>query len=205
MIRLLKPWRLTYIPYPRTAVFTLLDIGCANESPSLTKRWFPSCRYTGVDIDEKNAPGCDEFLLRDLNVPAKLGSHDFVMMAHVIEHLSEPFVGLRSAMDAVARGGRIYLEYPAPRSLHLPSMEGTLNFYDDPTHVYLPEGEKIREALVKGGFRIIRHGTRRDWRALILAPARVPLLFILRGGKTRSSDWWDLLGFADYVYAERPS
>lgn len=32
----------------------ILDIGCGNNSPTTTKRWFPGCHYAGADIEHHN-------------------------------------------------------------------------------------------------------------------------------------------------------
>ena len=91
------PPRLRYL-YPRFKgkSFALLDIGCGNHSASITKKWFPRCRYSGVDrekynIDETDLCSADHFFLLDLDrseleeIPD--GHFDAIRASHVIEHL----------------------------------------------------------------------------------------------------------------------
>ena len=41
-------------PAPR-----ILDIGCGNGSPTVTKRWFPACHYAGADIQRYKLSDAD--------------------------------------------------------------------------------------------------------------------------------------------------
>ena len=58
-------------------------------------------------------------------------------MVHVIEHLHNGDKVLEGLLTKLRSGGVIYIEYPGIRSTRLPSMRGSLNFSDDPTHVRL--------------------------------------------------------------------
>jgi len=37
----------------------ILDIGCGNNSPTVTKKWFPGCHYAGADIQRYNNSDAD--------------------------------------------------------------------------------------------------------------------------------------------------
>jgi hypothetical protein len=83
-------------------------------------------------------------------------------------------------------------------------MNGTLHFCDDPTHVRLYSVLDVCNVLLDGGLRIVAAGRRRD----ALRTALSPLMFlagICRYRKVTSFGLWDPLGFADFVYAERPA
>ena len=110
---------------------------------------------------------------------------------------------VRALTAKVAPGGIFVLEFPSPRSLTLPSMRGTLNFHDDETHVRLWTRAEIGAALEAGGLRVIASGRRRDLFRLLATPVRV-LWSQLRHGWVPGSAFWDLLGFADAIVAERP-
>lgn len=77
----------------------ILDIGCGNNSPTATKRWFPGCHYAGADIQrynnsDKDVAAMDAFYLLGADgsgysaIPD--GSYDFVILNHVVEHIAEP-------------------------------------------------------------------------------------------------------------------
>jgi SAM-dependent methyltransferase len=193
--------------------FTLLDIGCGNHSATSAKRYFPNCVYYGVDKDNYNNDDRDfaameKFFSIDLedggldSLPEDF--FDVILCSHVIEHLRNGLEVLGKLNSKLAPGGKIYIEFPSLASLNLPSMNGTLHFCDDPTHVRLYSVLDVCNVLLDGGLRIVAAGRRRD----ALMTALFPLMFvagICRYRKVTSFGLWDPLGFADFVYAERPS
>ena len=77
----------------------ILDIGCGNNSPSTTKRWFPGCHYSGADIEQYNnnaddLAAMDHFYLLGMDgsgysaIPDS--SYDFIILHHVVEHMPMP-------------------------------------------------------------------------------------------------------------------
>jgi len=207
------PPRLRYF-YPRFKgeSFALLDIGCGNHSASITKKWFPRCRYSGVDremynIDETDLRSADHFFLLDLDrsnleeIPD--GHFDAILASHVIEHLHS---GLKVLQILVSRklkpGGLIYVEFPSIRSLALPNMPGTLNFCDDETHIRLYDVKDVANALLDNSMRIIRAGRRRCIDRILLMPIKI-LRETVRRHELRGGWFWDLLGFADFVFAQK--
>src|SRR5262249_39237240 len=141
-----------------------------------------ACRYAGIDRrrDYNNDPGdlaaMDEFFELDLTTLAfgaiPDGAYDVVLMAHVIEHLANGDDVLRALVPKLAPGGMMYVEFPGPRSLHLPSMRGTLNFHDDDTHVRVFTAAEVAGILGGAGLRVVRAGTRRDWRGIVFLPLK---------------------------------
>jgi SAM-dependent methyltransferase len=207
------PPRLRYF-YPRFKgeSFALLDIGCGNHSASVTKKWFPRCVYSGVDremynIDETDLRSADHFFLLDLDgselekIPD--GHFDAILASHVIEHLRS---GLKVLQILVSRklkpGGLIYVEFPSVRSLALPNMPGTLNFCDDETHIRLYDVKDVANTLLDNGMRIIRAGRRRCLDRILLMPIKV-FGEKMRRNELRGGWFWDLLGFADFVFAQK--
>jgi hypothetical protein len=83
-------------------------------------------------------------------------------------------------------------------------MRGTLNFHDDDTHVRLWTRAELERALVAGGLRITASGTRRDAFRIAVTPVRV-VTSLVRQGWVSGSVFWDLLGFADRIVAEKPA
>ena len=209
----LLPFKLTHIkPRVGLAPFTLLDVGAGNHSAQLVKKHFPACRYFGLDISKDYNNDAADFALMEGFYELDLTSlqfdaipddfFDVIMITHVIEHLENGDAVLAALMPKLKVGGVIYVEYPGKRSLTLPSMRETLNFHDDPTHVRLYSVDEVSEVLQGAGARVIKAGTRRDWRIIAMMPLTVPYNLI-RKGYLRGSLFWDFFGFAEYVFAER--
>ena len=153
--------------------FKILDIGAGNHSPSKTTGLFPGCQYYGVDLNkdynysEADSKALKGFYEKDLtkleldDIPDDF--FDFIMMAHIIEHLHNGDKVLELLSKKLKKGGYIYIEYPGKKSTTLPSMHGTLNFYDDPTHARVYSVNELSTLLSGLGFKILSSGMRRSW------------------------------------------
>jgi len=214
-LKLLRPTRFRYfLRRLRESHFTVLDIGCGNHSATATKFWFPHCEYYGTDIsrsyanDEHDFGLMAKFYEKDLTKLefSDIPDHffDVMLMTHVIEHLPNGDLVLEQLLPKLKQSGVLYLEYPGARSLRLPKMQGrgTLNFYDDTTHVRVYSLDELAPIVERNGFRIIKKGTRRDWQRLALMPLLVANS-LLRRSDALAGDFWDLLGFAEFIYAEK--
>lgn len=193
----------------------ILDVGCGNHSPGKTKRYFPDCRYYGADRSKTYNLSEDDFALMENFYEADLSDissltgipdnfFDCIILSHVIEHLSDAETSILSLLGKLKKSGIIYIETPSPRSLLLPSMPGTLNFKDDPSHIRLyplPELEKI---LKTAGCDIIRSGTVRLLRRIFLLPLYLYASFVQFGHMT-GGIFWDITGFANFVIARKNS
>ena len=194
------------------APFTLLDVGAGNHSAQLVKKHLPQCRYFGLDIERDYNNDEEDFRLMEGFYELDLTKLEFdaipddffdaIMIAHVIEHLENGDEVLQALIPKLKVGGVIYVEYPGARSLTLPSMQETLNFHDDPTHVRVYSVPEVSDVLQEAGATVLDGGTRRDWRVIAMMPLTVPYNLIRRG-YFRGSLFWDLMGFAEFVYAER--
>jgi SAM-dependent methyltransferase len=192
--------------------FKLLDIGCGNHSPSKTKFIFPNCEYYGLDLDKtynndaKDFEVTKAFYELDLTkldysiIPDNF--FDFIRMAHVIEHLYNGDEVLKALLPKLKKGGFFYIEYPGKKSLKLPSMHGTLNFHDDPTHVRLYSVEELRKIFEAASCKVLRAGTRRNVWNILAMPARA-MLSILKNKKIEANIFWDITGFAEYLFVKK--
>ncbi len=198
--------------YIRTGSENVLEVGIGNDSPLRFKRIFPQCKYYGVDKDlnynlsEKSLSSIHKFYQVDLEkdslveIPNEF--FDYVIIAHVIEHLENGEEIISELANKVKSGGGFYIEYPRKASAKFPSMKGTLNFYDDPTHKRFYEIDILKKILVSEGFRIIKSGTKRDFTRIVGIPFMIAKsLIVLK--YIRGSVFWDLLGFAEFILAER--
>lgn len=197
--------------YGKTPI-AILDIGSGNRSATYTKQHLPNCTYYGLDMvrdynyDEKDFGLMKDFYELDLtklnfdSIPDDF--FDAIIMAHVLEHLpngEDVLVGLTKKLK---KGGVFYIEYPGKRSLSLPSMKGTLNFYDDPTHVRVYSHGDIAKLLVDNSLTIIKSGTRRSMLHIFATPFKI-IHYILKKYPIQGSLFWDLTGFAEFVFAAK--
>jgi SAM-dependent methyltransferase len=194
----------------------ILDIGCGNGSPSVTKRWFPGCYYAGADIQRYNLSDAD---IAAMNEFFQLGadgsgydaipdeSFDFVILNHVIEHMTEPGPIVAALCGKLKPGGLIWIAFPSVRSLTLPhSYDETLNFYDDPTHIAVPDLREIANIVSANGVKVLHAGRSREGflttlrDGLRLGKRVVKRLFT---GKFSGRGMWYILGFEDHVFGRR--
>ncbi len=192
----------------------ILDIGCGNNSPSTTKRWFPGCNYSGADIEQYNN-NADDIAAMDAFYP--LGSdgsgysaipdssYDFIILHHVVEHMPAPVPILTTICSKLKPGGYIWIAFPSLRSLSLPSAEGTLQFCDDATHVYVPEIREVSNVLLANGVKVLHAGRSRAFIREVLGAVLLPLALLrkLITGKFSSKGLWYILGFEDHVFGQR--
>jgi 2-polyprenyl-3-methyl-5-hydroxy-6-metoxy-1,4-benzoquinol methylase len=192
----------------------ILDIGCGNYSPSTTKHWFPGCHYSGADIQRYNnkdedIAAIDDFYLLDIDgsgydtIPNS--SYDFVILHHVVEHMATPATTLTAICSKLKPGGFIWIAFPSLRSLSLPSAEGTLQFCDDPTHIYVPEIREISNVLLANGVKVLHAGRTRDFIRTVIGAAIIPWAFLKKAiiGRLSCKGLWYILGFEDHVFGQR--
>ena len=192
--------------------FRLLDIGAGNHSATKAKRVFPNCEYHGVDMEREYNNTASDFKLMDAFYEMDLTKLDFtsipdnyfdaILMAHVIEHLYNGDEVLKGLLPKLKSGGYIYLEYPGEKSTRLPSMEGTLNFKDDTTHVKVYSVKELSVLLETNGCKVLKAGMRRNIWFLIAMPFRIIKCWV-SGKKLQGNIFWDLLGFAEFVWARK--
>jgi len=127
---------------------------------------------------------------------------DVVLMSHVIEHLPNGDRVLEQLIHKLKVGGNIYIEFPGARSIELPRMKGTLNFYDDDTHCRIYSISELSAILSRNDCVVLRSGIRRDWFRVILTPVKI-VYSKIKLGYVDGSVFWDVLGFAEYIFAEK--
>lgn len=190
----------------------ILDVGCGNNSAVLTKRYYPRCRYHGIDRPGAHRPGdenaryMERFVEMDLEGSSlgefEDGYYDCIILSHVIEHLRTGAELLEGLVHKLRSGGILYIETPHPRSLRFPSMRGTLNFWDDPTHVRIYAPDEMTSLLQGEGIEILRAGTRRSAKRILITPLH-GIHAIIKHGRLDATLLWDLLGFATVVIGKK--
>ena len=190
---------------------TILDIGCSNDSPEVTKRWFPESTYHGVDITKRSSFSMDLFFHVTPNdfsgyevIPNSY--YDFVILNHVIEHLNNPATLINIVCSKLRPGGLLWIAFPSPASLNFPSGVGTLNFSDDPTHIHVCDVINISNQIIANGLKIIVAGKSRDRLRFFLGLCLYPLAYVtkLLSGRYLVKGLWYLYGFEDRIIAFKP-
>jgi Methyltransferase domain len=192
--------------------FKLLDIGAGNHSASKTKRVFPRCEYHGVDMARSYNNDDADFNLMDAFYEMDLTKLDFskipdayfdgIWMVHVIEHLYNGDEVINGLLPKLKKGGYMYVEYPGKKSTMLPSMYGTLNFKDDPTHVRVYTITELSRIFETHQCTVLKAGTRRNGWFIAAMPFRIAST-IFSGKKLQGNVFWDLLGFAEYLWIRK--
>jgi SAM-dependent methyltransferase len=192
--------------------FRLLDIGTGNHSATKTKKVFPQCEYHGVDMSRDYNNSEEDFLLMKSFYEMDLTRLDFssipenyfdaILMVHVIEHLHNGDKVIQGILQKLKSGGCIYIEYPGAKSTKLPSMYGTLNFYDDPTHVRLYSINELSALFASNNCKVLKSGTRRNPWFMMAMPFRI-LAYLIKGKKVNANVFWDVLGFAEYLWVQK--
>jgi SAM-dependent methyltransferase len=188
-----------------------LDIGCGNKSYEYTRRILPNVKYFGLDltINEEDKSGLksgDELIEMDLNtdsgdrIPDSF--FDYGQMTHVIEHLNNGEQVLDMLLKKIKPGGHFYLEYPWYGSVNFPSKQGTLNFFDDPTHVRVYDIVTLINIFIKNGFVVKKAGRRRAFKRIVLFPA-LYLYYKITAKPNIAGIFWDLYGFPEFILARK--
>jgi SAM-dependent methyltransferase len=198
----------------------VLDVGCGNHSPSMTKKYFKNCVYHGVDNSDWNRDAqdmavIDRFYDLDLEKPETLAAiedcrYDAIVCSHVLEHVTNPQDVVDALLHKLKPGALLYIEVPSERSLTLPrakegwfGIKGCLNFFDDETHRTMVELDQIAGHIREQGFEASGARYRWLWRRVVLLPLYAAAGLALRG-YVPASVVWDASGFAKYIVVRRP-
>jgi len=190
----------------------LLDVGCGNDSPYRTKLIRPDLYYIGIDIvklsSEKSKRSANQFILSannlfldDLN---RLEKCDAIICSHVVEHVEDPNALIKALLSKIKSSGSLYLSYPTKRSVNFPRRKGTLNFYDDPTHRNVIDGNEVLKSidlnLYEVKYKISNRPVILALIGLILEPVSALFRRLAPFGAT-----WALYGFEDVFIIRKKS
>ena len=191
----------------------VLDVGCGNNSPFHTKTLRHDLYYVGLDIGDYNQTTdysiyADKYLIAtSSSFAAAIGSFknyfDAVISSHNIEHCQNPIEVLKAITASLKSGGKLYLSFPCEASMFFPKRHSTLNFYTDPTHIYLPNFDQIINMLRSEGYSITF--AKRRYRPIflfVLGMLLEPIAFITKRNMPIGSTW-ALYGFETVIWATR--
>lgn len=202
-----KPVRFDIIGTYLKPDITLLDIGCGDKAPYSTFKYYPGVKFSGIDWDDiAGKKDMDRFLRCDLedNNLSELPNdyYDVITMSHIIEHIANGEKLISVLVSKLKPGGIIYIETPSERSLTLPSMYGTFNFWDDSTHKRVYTLKEMESVLRKNGCTILKSRIRHNLKRILLSPLSI-LMTLVRDKKVNATALWDIVGFAHYVVARK--
>ena len=127
---------------------------------------------------------------------------DAINMVHVIEHLKNGDDVITGLLPKLKRGGFFYIEYPGEKSKRLPSMKGTLNFYDDPTHVRIYSVDELTKLFHSLNCDVLKSGTRRNPWFILAMPFKIVGSWV-KGKPLMGNIFWDVLGFAEFLWVRK--
>jgi hypothetical protein len=81
-------------------------------------------------------------------------------------------------------------------------MKGTLNFFDDDTHVRVYSLTELYNLFLKNNTEIIKGGTRRYIPNILMMPLKV-IHNLIKYGKILPSIFWDFFGFAEFILIKK--
>ncbi|MUL63463.1 hypothetical protein BOO86_03215 [Mycobacterium sp. CBMA 234] len=189
----------------------VFDIGCGNDSPYVFKSVRPDIRYVGLDVgdygvDHDPNQYADQYLVVPPTkflgaIEERPGEFDAVVSSHNLEHCMEPDGVVTAMARALRPDGRIYLAFPSADTVHFPSRDGTLNFFDDDTHVRPPDYRRVIGLLTAAGITI-------DFAAERYRPLNWVLLGLIneplsRARKKVLRGTWALYGFETVIWGTR--
>lgn len=192
--------------------FRLLDIGAGNHSATKAKTVFPNCEYHGVDMEKDYNNSEEDFKLMTAFYEMDLTKLDFssipnnyfdaILMVHVIEHLYNGDEVVKRLLPKLKSGGYMYMEYPGEKSTRLPSMEGSLNFKDDKTHVRVYSVKELSKVFEDNGCKVLKGGLRRNGWFIMAMPFRIIKSWV-SGKKLQGNIFWDVMGFAEFLWVQK--
>jgi SAM-dependent methyltransferase len=191
----------------------LLDVGCGNGSPHWFKAKRPDLYYVGLDIGDyrqfgKPSEVADEYILVPpeqfaSSIEKMTGRFDAVVSSHNIEHCAEPMRVFQAMLAALKPGGRLFLSTPCSASTGFPHREGTLNFFDDPTHVAPVELSDLIAACRSGAAEV--EYVRERYRPFLLALKGLfiePTCYLTRKVSFDGATW-ALYGFESIIWVRK--
>jgi len=151
--------------------------------------------------DEYRITTPDNFLQ---TIRAESQSVDAVLSAHNLEHCNSRYDVLMAMCNALKPGGMLYLAFPSTATVKMPSRYGTLNYYDDKTHVdEPPDWVGVIETIRSSGMTI--EFARQRYRPLL--PLLLGILLepwsIWAGRVAPLGSTWALYGFETVIWARK--
>jgi SAM-dependent methyltransferase len=145
----------------------ILDIGCGN-GLALSRARDAGWRVMGIEPDPNAARsaaanGIDIVASDLLELPPRFnGSFERILLNHVIEHIHDPLVALRSCKDLLIPGGELWLETPNIASVGHEEFRADWRGLEPPRHLVIFGLNSLQNLLREAGFSKINISKPRD-------------------------------------------
>ncbi len=192
---------------------TILDIGCGNiKTAKACKFLVKDSYYCGVDIKRHikrslSDKYIDKYIICDVDqfdneISLIKRKFDAIICSHVIEHCEDRIPKLENFLKKLKTGGKLYLSFPSEESINFPSRSGTLNYFDDPTHLLKPpEFNLIINTLRENSIKIKYKSKRYRPFLLFVLGQLADLICVIR--KKGSLGVWEKWGFESIIIGEK--
>lgn len=193
--------------FGRNDSFRMLDVGAGHNSYEIVRHYFPNAEFHAIDRHPQKADTFFQIHLEKEPLDAvPNGAYDAIVFSHTIEHLRNGLEVLKSLVPKLKIGGQLYVEFPSERSMYLPPADGTLSFFDDPTHVNFVDVKDVANALLAANVRVLKVGTARHLaRSLVLTPLSLAynVYYVARHRRLSARGLLDVAGYGSYVLGVR--
>ena len=145
----------------------VLDIGCGygyllNSFNEAKEIYGTDISKEAVEMAKKQNPSFN-ISVADILKPSKLNiKFDLLLAINVIEHLTNPAVGIKNIKALLNTDGMVII--------HLPTINNAFSkwFYSktyakDPTHVYRPTGDEVKKLFINNGFELLQESYMPYW------------------------------------------
>jgi len=195
---------------PNKAV--VLDIGCGDgRIQSHLKQYRPDLKFISVDkCDFSKNAFFETFFKVDIStepMPIADDSIDAVFCVHVLEHIISYDLVLSELKRVLKPEGSIYIEVPSTRSLFVPSFgmlkgAGTINFYDDPTHIRPFTRQSMAYIAKEINVKQFKTGFARNWIYCLFAPMIILYSLVKRDRQMFGTVLWSIVGWSVYLWGK---
>lgn len=192
---------------------TVLDLGCGDgQIQKSIKAYRPDLKFISVDKQDFSKEAAFEVFfetnISDEALPIADDSVDAIFCTHVLEHIMSYDLVLSEIKRVLKPAGSLYIEVPSTRSLFVPSFgmlkgPGTINFYDDPTHIRPLTQQSLTCIGKKIGVKQIRTGFARNWAYCLLSPAIILYSLIKRDRQMLGTVLWSITGWSAYLWGKQ--
>ncbi len=191
----------------------ILDIGCGNiQTAKACKLLVRNSYYCGIDIKRQIKKSLsdkyiDKYIISDVDefdysISKIPKIFDVIICTHVLEHCEDRIQKLENFLKKLKRGGELYLSFPSEESVNFPSRAGTLNYFDDPTHLLNPpKFNLIIDTLIRNNIRIEYKQKRYRPLILFIIGHFADLICKIRG--QGSIGIWEKWGFESIIIGKK--